>query len=190
MPHNIVYQGAVEEMFTSVADRSFCREILNLSTLMEGMVGDGELVKLKLAKFTSQIIAYGTDLKDLVLSASFFLVQYSPGSLSEISNSDNGIIDNIIDDACSDEFGHQSITPTKLLLYDEPASTTFHFSNIWNFELPQPILRILEKEMSTEREQSLSLVCIGFAKDAITDIKINTSIRVEMTKTIKPISIR
>lgn len=187
-PH--VYQGSTVEVMSFTADESSIYELLNLSTLTEALGFDAYSVKIHSINVIAEITSISTLTLEMV--GSFGVIQTAQGSLTE-GHYPEQIISNVLEDACSDEVGFSSLTPTKLVeianLAYNVANATLLYKQKWGFQVPARVLRLLEKEGGTEHEQDISICFIGYSKDTTT-FNCKSAVRIEFTRAAKDISIR
>jgi hypothetical protein len=98
-------------------------------------------------------------------------VQCSSGTLADSLNLTSREVSDMIAQACSDEFGFYALQPktsTAKNLFMDIAGTTNYLevALTYTFELPKHLLNVLNKSISTERDQDLMLALVIISKDS------------------------
>jgi hypothetical protein len=129
-------------------------EIVDLSTIIEGLTTDGQSVKI--SRIHVAIRAGCTE----VFSLQPVVVQ-TAGTVTDTVDQTTGNLDALLASAINDVFGSQVIgnwitSKAKPGSYDEMVEI--------DFDIPSNVLGILNKETETERLQNLILALVGYGR--------------------------
>jgi hypothetical protein len=185
------YIGLRTDTFGANAGKGLVFEVSPLSNILEGLVEDGEQAKLK--EFSVSGFLLDMNLLFTNFQGAYFILQTTAASLTASYNENHFIVDELFNSVCSDEFAAEQVSNwVQLKLQEATQYTTVQhwYTGYWRFNLPQKILRLLEKEQNTEHDQNLYLVFVGYSHEDLTSINLSTNLRIAYTRTSKQITIR
>lgn len=177
------------DTFGANAGKGLIEEISPLSNVLESLCGDGEQAKLKRVLVCADINEAHSGI-GVNLQGAFYILQTTDGAFTHSFNEDDFIVDDLFDSTVSDEFAIQRLTDFKTAVFTGGWTSTYFYQARWRFELPQRILRLLEKEQNTEKLQNLYLMFVGYSHATHSDIGLMTNIQWDYTIASKPLTIR
>jgi hypothetical protein len=184
-----VYHNIVASSISPSGSMGIFENYLDLSALMETLVSNGRkpvvsniLIKLQMHQDLS-LTSGG------IFSTLPIIVQ-TAGTLTSYANLATYTISQKLDSSTNDEFGFQRIGNHRVSKF-VPSSTSGNRTNVLQtqFEIPRNIVNLLNKEVSTERLQTLYLGLTGQTSNGAT-IYYNGIIEVTYIEAAKGITIR
>lgn len=173
----------------STAYYSGAEEIANLHTLMEAInSGDGSKIKITQMKIHLRVYS------DEPFAIAPLIVQ-SAGTFSEVKDVADNIVDIVLDAAVDDMYGSQMLGPTSVARrtpVNDPTSSpqTMTFAIEVTRLLPGNLLNIINKELETERLQSMRLGYFAKQGPAASMISVYTIIETDFVTVRKGIVTR
>jgi hypothetical protein len=167
-------------------------EVKNLTTMIESLASEGEQVLVSSVKF--QVRAWSSDEIGGEFSAVPIIVQTSNGSFSDQLNTAHREIRAMLVAACSDEFGFlklgkQRLSQAKNVMVTTTPSTDILRTVEFEVIIPQSIINILNRSVSTERLQEI-LMAITACRSVAGNVYFLYGVEVEYTLRAKQIILR
>lgn len=186
------YISLVDDIITagaSGADLVYVDSLMNLHTAMEGILAaDGQ--KPKVQSVTLTIRAYSNDLFGMCpiivqTAGSFMDTVDLAGKIVDVN------LDSVIDDVYGYQLLHQNVgTSRRLPTDDATASPSNGFGREFTVTLPQNAIQLLNKEIETERLQSLYFAVYGFLTENNQVITLSCNFHVKFKAIRKTIILR
>jgi hypothetical protein len=177
---------------------SFCYNILNLSNIVEALVADGKypIVRdITVHLRTIKELKTTTDFDGLCMYNILPIIVQTAGTFDFSSSQAYNNVNTLINQAIDDEFGFQKLREpleAKIThIYNNSAQGYTHAIIECNMKIviPQHIVALLRKEVSSEKLQDLYLGLVGKATGSF-DIFVNGSWVINYTEGTKGITIR
>lgn len=183
--NTIGYQGAVIEDMDITANRSTIYELLELNTWTQGFADAGYLPKMKKICGVNQLLcADDHESFNIIWTATPLVVLYPAGTLTESVDVDSGIFKTVLDGAISGNFNYHKVGPTVRGIavsgyYHDAVGDFALYRSVVKWNIPQHILRFLEKYAQPVETESLSVSLVMAVYAAGTNLSLSSTTSVE-----------
>lgn len=199
MVQTLSYTARKEALITPTAsNRAFGHKLFDLSSLLELLGSDGgkPVVKRIRIHFGIQILD-GNGVFITKLTKIHPCIVQTNGTFTDTVDIDESNLRAVFDQCINDEFGYQKVGDSfslNLQTYADDATNGYssHHKAQRTFVVPQNVIQLLNKEVSTERLQSLLFSIAGFHStvDVNFGIRSQSFIEIEYIQKVKGITIR
>lgn len=176
------------ETVTLSSDKNFSHQLgASLTATAEGLVSDGQKPIIKNWKVTMRAQSGAEDF----FSLNPMIVQTN-GTFTDTDDQAVTTQAGLLDGAINDEFGFQKVGSSRVSKVKTPldAGATPHTYVETQFDLPRNVINLLNKEVSTERLQSLLLGVTGCCINTAASITIAIHHEISFMVKAKGITIR